>query len=164
MNYKLIIVIGIIIASLSAFFLKKSPRLQPSKSGFEIYSQKFENNKYIPARYTCDGENINPSLSIRNVSISAKSLVLIVHDSDAGIGDWTHWLVWNIDPDTKEINSGQIPANAKQGVNDFEQIGWGGPCPPQGTHHYQFNLYSLDTLLQLDDNTKKEDLKKAITR
>ena len=86
-----------------------------------------------------------------------------MHDPDAPRqGGWTHWVVWNIDPATKEIAENTVPAGAVQGRTDSGTNKWGGPCPPSGTHHYQFMLYALDTMLDLPDTTTKSDLEKAM--
>jgi len=132
------------------------------KNYMKLTSPVFENNQYIPSKYTCDGEDINPPLEISEVPENARSLVLIVDDPDAPAGDWVHWTVWNISPETTNIAENSVPAGAVQGMTDFGQAGWGGPCPPSGTHHYQFKLYALDTQLDLDSSTKKSDLEKAM--
>lgn len=129
----------------------------------KISSPAFEHNQLIPAKYTCDGENITPPLSILNVPANAKTLVLIVDDPDAPAGDWVHWLVWNINPATTEINEGKKPEEATEGTTDFGKPGWGGPCPPGGTHRYQFKLYALDKILSLPVTTRKADLQAAMS-
>jgi Raf kinase inhibitor-like YbhB/YbcL family protein len=128
----------------------------------KIESPAFENNQPIPSKYTCDGEDINPPLKISDVPENAKSLVLIVDDPDAPLGTFTHWIVWNIDPKTSFVEENSVPAGAIVGVNDFGKNSYGGPCPPSGTHHYHFKLYALDTTLNLDKNSKKKDLEKAM--
>lgn len=114
----------------------------------------------IPPVYTCDGQNINPPLSISEVPAEAQSLVLIVDDPDAPRGDWVHWLVWNISPATTEISENSVPGT--EGTTDFGEIGWGGPCPPSGVHRYFFKLYALDTSLDLPTSTTKADLLAAM--
>jgi len=131
-------------------------------SGLKISSPVFENNGYISVRYTCDGRDINPPLLIENVPANSKSLALIVDDPDAPIGTWVHWVLWNINPRTKEIKEDSIPEGAKQGLNDFRRHNYGGPCPPSGTHRYFFKLYALDVILNLDPNSTKADLEKAM--
>jgi Raf kinase inhibitor-like YbhB/YbcL family protein len=128
-----------------------------------IHSPAFDNNSYIPSKYTCDGEDVNPPLLLENAPSRAKSLALIVDDPDAPAGTWVHWVVWNISPVAGEIGENSIPQDAKQGVNDFGKRNYGGPCPPPGTHRYFFKLYALDTLLNLDANASKADLEKAMT-
>jgi hypothetical protein len=131
-------------------------------SDLKITSPAFVTNGYIPARYTCDGTDINPPLEISHVPAEAKSLALIVDDPDAPIGMWVHWLIWNIDPATREIAEDTVPRNAAQGRNDWKRNSYGGPCPPSGVHRYFFKLYALDTRLNLGAVTTKTDLEKAM--
>jgi hypothetical protein len=123
-----------------------------------IWSSAFEHNGFIPEKYTCDGENINPPLFIEDVPQRAKSLVLIVDDPDAPLGTFTHWILFNILPETFEIKEGEVPANALQGLNDFGNLNYGGPCPPSGVHRYFFNLYALDEFLKLKEGVKRKIL------
>ncbi|MBN2087090.1 YbhB/YbcL family Raf kinase inhibitor-like protein [Candidatus Peregrinibacteria bacterium] len=122
----------------------------------KIYSDSFKNNGQIPSKYTCEGENINPPLLIRDVPNNTKSLALIVDDSDAISGVWVHWIVWNIDPSTSKIEEGK--SIGIEGVTSFGDNGYGGPCPPSGTHRYVFKLFALDTILDLPDTTNKNKL------
>ncbi len=125
-----------------------------------ISSTAFANNSSIPAKYSCEGENINPPLSISNLPAGTKSLALVVHDPDAPVkGGFTHWIMWNIKPETviSENYSG-----AEQGTNGTGKNGYIGMCPPSGTHHYHFIVYALDTRLNLNKSTNKADLEKAI--
>lgn len=128
----------------------------------QLKSSAFSPNGPIPARYTCDGQNINPPLTISEVPETARSLVLICDDPDAPGKTWVHWTVWNIDPKTSEILEGNIPADAVQGLTDFGAVGYGGPCPPSGTHRYFYKLYALDIDLTLTYQAKKEDIEKAM--
>ncbi|MEK7077951.1 MAG: YbhB/YbcL family Raf kinase inhibitor-like protein [Patescibacteria group bacterium] len=128
-----------------------------------LTSPSFINNQSIPSKYTCDGEDVNPALMIVDVPVAAKSLVLIVDDPDAPRGDWVHWLVWNIKPETTEIAENSVPVGTIMGITDFGQTGWGGPCPGSGTHHYQFKLYALDIKLDIDSSSQKPDLEKAMS-
>lgn len=125
----------------------------------KLTSAAFENNKPIPSKYTCDDENINPPLEISEIPDNTKSLALIVHDPDAPRGDWTHWILFNIDP-TNEIKENS--ALGKQGQTDFGDSKYGGPCPPSGTHRYFFELYALDTVLDLTSSAKKPDVESAM--
>jgi len=127
-----------------------------------IRSPSFQNNGLIPLKYTCDGEDINPPLEIGGVPESAKSLALIVDDPDAPMGTWVHWVVWNISPETKQIEEGMVPEGVMEGMTDFGRAGYGGPCPPSGTHRYFFKLYALDTELNLDNSATKEDVEEAM--
>jgi hypothetical protein len=128
----------------------------------EIESPVFKNNKLIPSKYTCDGENVNPPLLIGDVPENAKSLVLIVDDPDASRGTWVHWTVWNIGPHIKEIKENSCPQNAVEGRTDFGRPGYGGPCPPSGTHRYFFKLFALNTTLDIDTSTEAADLEREI--
>jgi len=143
---------------------RKNPPLRVLKliSNMEIKSSAFKNNSLVPQKYTCDGENVNPPLLISGVSKEAKSLVLIVDDPDAPMGTFTHWTVWNIDPKISEIKENSVPLGANEGITDFRKIGYGGPCPPSGTHRYFFKLYSLDQKLDLSSGARRSDLEKAM--
>jgi len=124
----------------------------------KIWSPAFTHNGFIPQKYTCDGENINPPLIIEDVPEKAKSLVLIVDDPDAPMGIFTHWLLWNIPPDINEIKEGELPKGAIRGLNDFGTLDYGGPCPPSGVHRYFFNLYALDEVLDLKEGARRKTL------
>lgn len=128
----------------------------------KLTSPAFGNNLPIPSKYTCDGEDINPPLEISEVPEGTQSLVLIMDDPDAPVGIWDHWVVWNINPSIISIEENSVPEGAVQGMNSFGKQPYGGPCPPSGTHHYHFKLYALDTKLELDPSSKKEDVEKAM--
>lgn len=128
----------------------------------ELRSPDFEDKGTIPTRYTCDGADISPELEISGIPKEAKSLVLIVEDPDAPSGTWIHWTLWNIDPLVDHIPAGQAPRGAVEGVTDFGRPGYGGPCPPEGRHHYFFKLYALDTKLDLPSSMRAGDLGEAI--
>jgi len=125
-----------------------------------ITSPAFESNSKIPVRYTCDGENINPELCVKDIPQQTKTLMIIVDDPDAPRGTWTHWIVWNIQP-IEIIKENSVPGI--EGINDFKKHSYGGPCPPSGTHRYFFRVYALDTKLNLNANAQKRDVEKAIT-
>lgn len=108
----------------------------------------------MPAKYTCDGENVNPPLSFSDVPQNSKSLVLISDDPDAPVGLWAHWIVFNIDPKISGISENSTFPNAKEGVTSFGKTGYGGPCPPSGAHSYFFKLYALDAVLNLNNPDK----------
>jgi Raf kinase inhibitor-like YbhB/YbcL family protein len=127
-----------------------------------IESPAFNNNENIPAKYTCDAENINPELVFSGVPSDAVSLVLIVDDPDAPVGTWVHWTVWNIDPGTASIPENSVPAGSVEGNTDFGVPGYGGPCPPSGTHRYFFKLYALDVTLDLATTAKASDVEDAM--
>jgi len=125
----------------------------------KLKSPEFKNNEYIPKRFTCSGENVNPALIIEAAPTDTKSLALIFDDPDAPSGDWVHWIVFEM-PVVSKIEENSTPG--KQGVNDFGRIGYGGPCPPFGTHRYIFKAYALDTKLNLEEGLTKADLEKAM--
>jgi Raf kinase inhibitor-like YbhB/YbcL family protein len=121
----------------------------------KVFSNAFESNGTIPKKYTCSGENINPSLEFEGIPEEADSLVLILDDPDAPMKTFTHWIVWNIEPVAK-IEEDSIPG--VEGMNDFRKIGYGGPCPPSGTHRYFFRVYALDKLLDLKAGASRKEL------
>lgn len=120
----------------------------------------FKENEMIPAKYTCDGVNVSITLDIKHVPEEAKCLAFIVDDPDAPNGTWVHWMVWKI-PVTHHINENEV--HGTEGINDFQQHRYGGPCPPSGTHRYFFKVYALDALLDLPANTKKPQLEIAMS-
>ena len=124
-----------------------------------VSSPVFENNKLIPAKYTCDGDDVNPPLTIEGLSKETKSLVLIVDDPDAPMGTWDHWVVWNILP-TSKIEENTV--SGTEGLNTFRRHSYGGPCPPSGTHRYFFKVSALDLMLTLSSNATKKDVEKAM--
>ncbi len=128
-----------------------------------ISSKAFENGEYIPTKYSKKGGNVSPPLSFSDLPGGTNSLVLVCHDPDAPVeGGFTHWVVWNINPETAEISEGSLPVGAVQGINDWGIHDWGGPQPPSGTHHYNFHLYALDSYLGLSPNTNRLGLEKAM--
>ncbi len=162
----LIIFVILVIGGVIVFYLlKKSskPSFELPKKMMTLTSPAFSNNQPIPKKYTCDGEDINPPLEISKVPENTKSLVLIVDDPYAPFRPFTHWLVWNINPETTLIGENSLPEGAVQGVNDFGKNSYGGPCPPSGIHRYYFKLYAIDILLNLPPSSKKSALEKAIT-
>lgn len=149
------------------FSVKGKPRQneRPSQqSSLTITSSAFENYGNIPMRYTCEGEDVSPPLEISNVPEEAKSLILIMHDSDAKVpGGWTHWLLFNVKADFKvNIAERKIPEGAMQGTTSFGKPGYGGPCPPSGTYHYEFRIYAIDSELPLSEKATKHDLEHAM--
>jgi Raf kinase inhibitor-like YbhB/YbcL family protein len=123
-------------------------------------SSVFNNNEFIPAKYTCDGSNVNPPLEVENIPDGAKCLAIIVDDPDAPSKTWVHWVCWNI-PVTHQIK--EDDKRGKHGINDFGKNGYGGPCPPKGTHRYFFKIYALDQELDLPKNASKADVEKAMS-
>lgn len=128
----------------------------------KISSPAFEDGAMIPSDYTCDADNINPPFVISDIPEGTKSLALIMDDPDAPRGTFTHWLMWNMPSDTKAIDENDWLEGAEQGLNDGGELGYMGPCPPEGAHHYHFKLYALDSMLNLPGDVSKEKLEKAI--
>ena len=132
-----------------------------NKGTLRITSPAFENNTNIPIKYTCQGDNVNPPLTIKGIPEATKSFVLIIDDPDAPVGVWTHWTIWNI-PIISEIEENSVPADAIQGITSAQTRGYHGPCPPSGTHRYFFKLYALNMRLNIDENSTKADLESAM--
>jgi len=124
-----------------------------------VKSPAFENNKLIPSKYTCDGEDVSPPLTIEGIPEKTKSLALIMEDPDAPAGLFIHWLVWNI-PLTDEIQENSVPGT--EGLNTNKKNSYHGPCPPGGTHRYYFKVYALDTPLNLGALSEKKVLENAM--
>ena len=139
-------------------FSKEAPKMDALK----IASPAFGDNGSIPAKYTCDGDDVSPPLAIGTTPEGTRSLALIMDDPDAPGGNWVHWVAWNIPPQTREIPENGIPTGARQGHNDWKRNGYGGPCPPSGTHRYFFRLYALDTTLSLASSATKADLERVM--
>ena len=120
----------------------------------QITSVAFKDGEDIPQKYTCDGDDVSPPLEWTSIPEETKTLTIICDDPDAPMGIWIHWVVFNVPGDSsgfpenippeRELENGTI-----QGMNDFKKIGYGGPCPPSGTHRYFFKIYALDTVLDL---------------
>jgi Raf kinase inhibitor-like YbhB/YbcL family protein len=134
----------------------------------QIRSTAFSDGQPIPQKYTCDGEDVSPSLSWDSAPNGTKSFSLICDDPDAPSGTWVHWVIYDLSSTTRELPEA-ISANeevlngAKQGRNDFSRIGYGGPCPPKGNpHRYYFKLYALDSVLNLKAGATKADLENAM--
>ena|SRR5579871_4599049 len=132
-----------------------------------LTSPAFKNGDPIPADYTCDGKDISPPFQWSEPPAGTQSFALIADDPDAPGGIWVHWVVYNIPTSLRELKKG-VPADTKlkdgtlQGRNDFSNIGYGGPCPPGGTHHYYFKLFALDVSLSLAPGATKNELEQAM--
>ena len=130
----------------------------------KISAKDFENGSTIPVEYTCDGENISPELFWSGVPTGTKSIVLIMDDPDAPMGTFVHMVIFNIPANVNFLPKGMpnddkyFKNESRYGMNDFGRYGYGGPCPPSGTHRYYFRLYALDTMLDLDSGTKRSKL------
>lgn len=133
----------------------------------KITSSAFENEGMIPAKYTCDGADVSPPLQWENIPEGAKSIALICDDPDAPMGTFVHWVVFNLPTDARQLDENvpsekTLPNGAKQGTSDFGRIGYGGPCPPSGTHRHFFKMYALDAQVDLEPGASKSELLKAM--
>jgi Raf kinase inhibitor-like YbhB/YbcL family protein len=145
--------------------VKKKGAAMPS---IVVDSPAFGQKQPIPQRYTCDGEDMSPPLAWKNVPPGSKSIVLISDDPDAPSGDWVHWVVYDLSPEIDSLpehiatTDTILGGKGKQGRNDFRRIGYGGPCPPSGTHRYFFKIYALDMLLDLPAGKSKKEIEHAM--
>ena len=134
----------------------------------KITSSSFAEGEPIPSKYTCDGENISPPLSWDNAPAGTKSSALICDDPDAPVGTWVHWVLYDLPATITELREAtetkeELPNGARQGRNDFKQIGYGGPCPPRGgQHRYYFKIYALDLELNLKSGATKSEVENAM--
>lgn len=140
-------------------------------AGFTVTTRSFSSGDPIPQKYTCQGEDVSPPFAIHNPPEGTESLALLVDDPDAPDKTFTHWVLFNLPPQTSVLSEGvdvdedfgdgsDVPL---EGVNDFGGVGYGGPCPPPGTlHHYHFRFYALDTRLDLASGATRKQLTQAI--
>jgi Raf kinase inhibitor-like YbhB/YbcL family protein len=133
-----------------------------------ISSPSFANGGEIPAQFTCTGVDVSPKLVWGEPPTGTKSSALLVDDPDAPVGNWNHWVMWNIPANSRGLSEGvtkqaQLPDDSQQGTNDFHKIGYNGPCPPAGKpHRYYFKLFALDTKLDLKPTAGKKELEAAM--
>ena len=132
----------------------------------ELKSSAFEHEGKIPSKHTCDAENVSPPLEMLEVPKGTKSLTLIMHDPDVPKhlredGNWDHWVVFNIPPETKQINEGEEPKGVG-GNSTYGKPGYGGPCPPDREHRYYFTLYALDIELDLPGGSTRSEIESAL--
>jgi Raf kinase inhibitor-like YbhB/YbcL family protein len=133
----------------------------------KLTSTAFKDGDGIPTPYTCKGVDISPPLAWENAPAGTKTFALIVDDPDAPSKVWVHWVVWNIPSSSSSLREhiptqDQLDDGTRQGTDDFGSVGWGGPCPPSGTHRYYFKLYALDAALSLSGVVDKEKLLDAM--
>jgi len=135
----------------------------------QVLSPAFHYGEIIPVQYTCDGNNVSPPLQWGRIPKDSQSLALVCEDPDADSGTFVHWLIFNLPPIVSYLPE-DLPASrtlvesgACQGLNDFNNIGYDGPCPPSGNfHRYIFRLYALDTKLRLQEGAIKDELERAM--
>ncbi len=130
----------------------------------ELFSTKLKQGQSIPKVYTCDGNNISPPLSWKDVPAGTKSLVLIMEDPDAPAGTWDHWVLYNIPPTTTSLeeNLTTLPVGASQGKNSWNNTSYGGPCPPDREHRYFFKLYAVNKMLPNQSGLNKQAIEQSL--
>ena len=138
-----------------------------NQMGFKLTSTSFKEGQPIPRQHTCDGVNVSPALEWSGAPPAAKTFAIICDDPDAPSGTWVHWVLYNLPGDRIGLVENvpateKVPGDGLQGINDSEKIGYDGPCPPSGTHHYFFKLYALDGELLLKAGATKAELLKAM--
>jgi Raf kinase inhibitor-like YbhB/YbcL family protein len=141
--------------------------LKGDSMNLKIYSSAFEDGGMIPSKYTCDGADISPPLAWSGLPEGTKSIAIINDDPDAPMGTWVHWVIYNIPPTAKGLAEDikrveKLPDGTLQGKNSWGRIGYGGPCPPGGTHRYFFKIFALDKMLNLKPGATKEELLTAM--
>ena len=139
-----------------------------NKMEIKLTSTAFQEGQPIPRQYTCDGINVSPPLEWSGTTSNAKTLAIICDDPDAPAGTWVHWVLYNLPGDKIGLvenvpTTASVPGGGLQGTNDFKKIGYGGPCPPSGTHRYFFKLYALDVGLSLKAGATKADVEKVMS-
>jgi len=149
------------------YIFPESSNREVNAMDLEVRSSAFKYGGYIPSKYTCDSENISPQLSWSKGPNGTKSYAIIADDPDAPMGTWVHWVIYNIPEDVTNLpealsDDKKLDFGALQGKNDFKKIGYGGPCPPGGTHRYYFKVYALDTILNVEPGLTKRQLLKAM--
>ncbi len=133
----------------------------------KIVSSAFDEGSLIPKKYTCDGINISPPIQWSSVPGGTKTFAIICDDPDVPMGTFVHWVLYNLPENIKEFSENvppvaSLPNGAKQGRNDFGKIGYGGPCPPGGTHRYYFKIYAVSEQLKLEAGITKLGLLNAL--
>lgn len=164
-GYIVCTVILVLVAFLSvpdAKAQKKEDNVNP-----ELISSVIKEDQLIPSKYTCDGMNVSPPISWHGTPKGTQTWALILDDPDAPGKTWVHWVIYDIDASITHLpehlaTTDSLSNGALQGINDFGHYGYGGPCPPSGTHHYRFTLYALDTRLNLKAGASKAQLLEAM--
>jgi Raf kinase inhibitor-like YbhB/YbcL family protein len=162
-----IIIFLLLLTVFSGTFLQAQEVEKKNNTNMILKSPVFVEGGMIPAKYTCDGENVSPPLSWMDLPVESKSLALVCEDPDAPRRTWIHWVIYNIPADTTCLREAiprkeRLKNGTKQGMNDFRKIGYSGPCPPASSHRYVFTLYALSKKLNLVAGETKEDLLKDI--
>lgn len=145
-----------------------APRDDSPTPRLVLTSVAFAEGTTIPARHTCEGENLSPPMGWTGVPVGTRAFAMVCDDPDAPRGTWVHWVLWNLPSDAVELGEGvprkpELPSGARQGLNDSGDIGYAGPCPPPGKpHRYFFHLYALDSSLNLPPGVNRSDLDAAM--
>lgn len=165
MKSKLLFVAVVIFAATSMVLY--SGNKEGDKMDLKVTSQSFSEGGKIPVKYTCDGKDISPPLSWSGGPDNTRSYAIISDDPDAPVGTWVHWVIYNIPADVTSLpedvpKAEKLENGAVQGRNDFKKYGYGGPCPPGGTHRYFFKVYALDTMIDEGPGLTKKQLLKAM--
>ena len=135
---------------------------------FTISSTSFSNGGDIAKKFTCDGDDVSPQLAWTDPPAGTKSLALLADDPDAPVGNWNHWVLWNLPAQSRQLpenvtKTPQLPDGSRQGANDFHKTGYNGPCPPPGKpHRYYFKLFALDTRLDFKGNVGRREVEAAM--
>jgi Raf kinase inhibitor-like YbhB/YbcL family protein len=141
---------------------------ETERGGIQLSSAEFRHGEAIPARHTCDADNLSPALAWTRIPVETRSFALICDDPDAPRGTWLHWLLYGLAAEAAELGRGvprhpELPSGARQGINDSGNVGYDGPCPPPGKpHRYFFRLYALDIVLNLPPGINRADLEDAM--
>jgi Raf kinase inhibitor-like YbhB/YbcL family protein len=142
---------------------REPPEADVAAPAFPLTSEDVAEGEPIDPRYTCDGDDVSPTLAWENVPEEAEELVLIVEDPDAPGGTFTHWLAYGIDPAETTLGQGTDGVGFRQGENDMGEVGYGGPCPPGGeTHDYVFRLLAVDAETGLEEGARRDDVLEAV--
>lgn len=129
------------------------------KESLVIRSNAFSNGENIPTKYTCDGANVSPQFTFSVVPVGSRSLAIVVEDKDSNPPNFTHWILFDLNPLLNGLDENSTPPDgATEGLNDFADTHYRGPCPPSGTHNYVFRLYALDSVLGLPKTSTKQEL------
>jgi Raf kinase inhibitor-like YbhB/YbcL family protein len=152
----------VVLASLVAVLIQGAP------VAFTISSTSFSSGGDIAKKFTCDGADVSPLLTWTSPPAGTKSLALLADDPDAPVGNWNHWVLWNLPAESRTLaenlaKTAQLPDGSRQGMNDFKKTGYNGPCPPVGKpHRYYFKIFALDTKLDLRGDAGKPELEAAM--
>ena len=168
-----VLVIVIFGLTIYAFFSMSSTKSVQRKEVRQMtISSAFKDGDFIPKKYACEGQDINPEIVVSNVPEGAKTIAIICEDPDAPIGTFVHWILWNVPVNGSSVKIPEgirkvekLPDGTMQGYNDFGKIGYNGPCPPKGhgVHHYHFKVYAVNNVLELKGKITKKELEKALS-